>query len=166
MELKGDRVFACETCFEVGSEREGYGRYVPLVGNPIAALHTIALPNTSKFGCGSLIPCPTCATKGRMINAATVWLMNVATTRIKPANTTSTPYRLMPSTFSVIVPAIVWSRPELLTAFPSDKPPAARMIMVQRKLLKSSLVRMPVPKKRTIGMIATTPMSPKTCSSW
>jgi len=38
--------------------------------------------------------------------------------------------------------------------------------MVQRKLLKSSLVRMPVPKKRTMGMMATTPMSPKTCCSW
>jgi hypothetical protein len=40
------------------------------------------------------------------------------------------------------------------------------MMMVQRKLLKSSLVSMPLPKKRTIGMIAMTPMSPNTVSSW
>lgn len=53
-----------------------------------------------------------------------------------------------------------------MTAFPRQRPPAARMMMVQRKLLKSSLFRMPVPKKSTMGMMAITPMSPKTCSSW
>ena len=62
--------------------------------------------------------------------------------------------------------AIVCRRPELETAFPRLRPPAARMMMVQRKLLKSSLVRIPVPKKRTMGMIATTPISPKMCSNW
>jgi hypothetical protein len=51
--------------------------------------------------------------------------------------------------------AMVWRRPEELTALPRARPPAARMMMVHRKLLKSSLVRMPVPKNRTIGMIAT-----------
>lgn len=91
--------------------------------------------------------------------------MKVAMTRIKAAKTTSTPYKLIPSTFSVMVPAIVCKSPEDETAFPSDKPPAARMMMVQRKLLKSSLVRMPVPKKATIGIMATTPISPKTCSN-
>ena len=40
------------------------------------------------------------------------------------------------------------------------------MIIVQRKLLKSSFVRIPVPKNATMGMIATTPISPKTFSSW
>ena len=57
-----------------------------------------------------------------------------------------------------------WSRPEEETALPRESPPAARMMMVQRKLLKSSLVRIPVPKKSIMGMIATTPMSPKTAS--
>ena len=62
--------------------------------------------------------------------------------------------------------AMVWRRPDEETALPRERPPAARMMMVQRKLLKSSLVRMPVPKKRAMGMMATTPMSPKTPSSW
>lgn len=44
----------------------------PLVGNPAAALQIITLLNTNRFGCGSLMPWPTCATKGRIINAATV----------------------------------------------------------------------------------------------
>ena len=87
-------------------------------------------------------------------------------TRIKAANTTNTPYKLIPSTFSVIVPAMVCNKPEDETALPRDKPPAARMMMVQRKLLKSSLVRIPVPKNATMGIIAMTPMSPNTCSSW
>ena len=72
----------------------------------------------------------------------------------------------MPSTFSVMALAIVCKRPEEETALPRDRPPAARMMMVQRKLLKSSFVRMPVPKNRTMGMMATTPMSPNTFSSW
>jgi len=38
--------------------------------------------------------------------------------------------------------------------------------MVHRKLLKSSFVRIPVPKKRTRGMMAMTPISPKSQSSW
>lgn len=62
--------------------------------------------------------------------------------------------------------AMVWRRPEDETALPNVKPPAARMMMVQRKLLKSSFVRIPVPKKRTRGIIAITPMSPNTLSSW
>lgn len=65
-----------------------------------------------------------------------------------------------------MAPAIVCKSPELETALPRERPPAARMMMVQRKLLKSSFVRMPVPKKRTMGMMATTPISPKTLSSW
>lgn len=60
---------------------------------------------------------------------------------------------------------MVCSNPEEDTALPSESPPAARMMMVQRKLLKSSLVSIPVPKKATMGIIATTPMSPKTFSS-
>jgi len=72
----------------------------------------------------------------------------------------------MPSTRSVIAFAMVWRRPDELTAFPRESPPAARMMIVQRKLLKSSFVRMPVPKNRTRGMMAMTPMSPKKSSSW
>jgi len=57
-----------------GKKRKGdsliFGK--PLVGNPAAALQIITLLNTNKFGCGSLMPWPTCATKGRIINAATV----------------------------------------------------------------------------------------------
>ena len=53
-----------------------------------------------------------------------------------------------------------------MTALPRQRPPAARMMIVQRKLLKSSLFRMPVPKNSIIGMMAITPMSPKMCSSW
>ena len=111
------------------------------------------------------MPAPTSATSGRIISAATVWLMKVATTRHRAVNTTRTPYKLMPSTFSVMVFAMVSKRPEDETALPRERPPAARIIIVQRKLLKSSFVRIPVPKKRTIGMMATTPMSPKTFSS-
>lgn len=44
----------------------------PLVGRPMAAEHIRALPMTSRFGCGSVIPAPTVCTKGKMINAATV----------------------------------------------------------------------------------------------
>jgi len=62
-------------------------------------------------------------------------------------------------------PAMVWSRPDESTALPRARPPAARMIMVHGKLLKSSLVRIPVPKNNTIGIKAMTPMSPKTDSS-
>ena len=100
-----------------------------------------------------------------MIKAATVWLIKVATTRINAANTTKTPYKLSPSTFAVMAFAMVWSKPEESTALPRERPPAARIIIVQRKLLKSSLVKIPVPKNSTMGMIATTPMSPKTLSS-
>ena len=99
------------------------------------------------------------------MSAATVWLIKVATTKIKPAKTTSTPYKLMSCTLLVMDSAIVCSRPEELTAFPRDRPPAARMMIVQRKLLKSSLFKMPVPKKSTIGIIAMTPISPKIGSS-
>lgn len=137
----------------------------PLVGKPIAALHINAAPITSKFGCGSAILLPTCCTSGNIISAATVWLINVATTRIKPAKTTNTPYTENPDTFSVIARAMVCSKPEDDTALPSERPPAARMMIVHRKLLKSSFVRMPVPKKSTSGMIAMTPMSPKMLSS-
>lgn len=44
----------------------------PLVGKPAAALQVTTLAKTNRFGCGSLMPCPTCATSGRIINAATV----------------------------------------------------------------------------------------------
>ena len=108
---------------------------------------------------------PIVYTKGRIMSAATVWEIKVATTKINHANTTSTAYRERPLTFSVIAPAMVLRRPDEVTALPKDRPPAARMIMVQRKLLKSSFVRIPVPKKRTIGMIATIPISPKSHSS-
>lgn len=87
-------------------------------------------------------------------------------TRINEENTSKTPYRLKWATRSVIAPAIVCSNPEDVTAFPSTSPPAARMMMVQRKLLKSSFVKIPLPKKRTMGIMAITPMSPKTVSSW
>ena len=131
----------------------------------MAALHISALPMTRRFGRGSFMLAPTRWTKGRIIRAATVWLMKVATTRIRAANTTKTPYKLIPSTFAVMALAIVWSKPEESTALPRERPPAARMMIVQRKLLKSSLVKIPVPKKRTIGIMATTPISPKTPSS-
>lgn len=137
----------------------------PLVGKAIATEHIRALAMTSRFGCGSSMLTPICRTRGSMMRAATVWEMNVATTRIKPENTISTPYRLRCSTRSRMASARVCRRPEDVTAFPRQSPPAAKMMMVHRKLLKSSLLRIPVPKKRTIGMIAITPMSPKTCSS-
>ena len=137
----------------------------PLVGKPIAPLAMSTAPMTRRFGCGSAICWPTCCTSGSTMSAATVWLMNVATTKIKPAKTMRTLYRLIPSTPLVIDSAMVCSNPDELTDLPSARPPAARMMMVQRKLLKSSLVRMPVPKKRTSGMMATTPMSPKTDSN-
>ncbi|KAI6853352.1 SPX domain-containing protein [Hortaea werneckii] len=54
--------------------------------------------------------------------------------------------------------AMVVRRPEEVTALPRARPPAARMMMVQRKLLKSSLVRMPVPKKARRGKMAMTPI--------
>lgn len=136
------------------------------MGRPIAALAISTLPMTNSLGCGSLMLWPTSLTRGSTIRAATVWLMKVATTKIRPAKTTRTLYRLNPSTLSVMLPAIVCKRPDELTAFPRERPPAARIIMVQRKLLKSSLVKMPVPKKRTSGRMATTPISPKTGSSW
>lgn len=101
-----------------------------------------------------------------MMSAATVWEMNVAMTRIKAAKTTRTLYSSKSATRSVIAPATVRSRPEDSTALPRQSPPAARMMIVQRKLLKSSLVRIPVPKKTTSGMMAMTPMSPKVLSSW
>ena len=101
-----------------------------------------------------------------MMSAATVWLMKVATTAIKAAKTHITPYKLRSSTRSVIASAMACNKPELFTAFPSARPPAARIMIVQRKLLKSSLVSIPVPKKRTIGMMAMTPISPNTPSSW
>ena len=63
----------------------------PLVGKPIAAEHMSAEPMTSRFGCGSFIPAPTWCTNGRIIRAATVWLMKVAMTRINAAKTTRTP---------------------------------------------------------------------------
>ena len=91
--------------------------------------------------------------------------MKEATTKIKAENTTKTPNSPMPSTFAVIILAAVCNNPELLTALPSASPPAASMMMVQRKLLKSSFVKTPVPKNSTIGMRATTPMSPTTPAS-
>lgn len=60
----------------------------PLVGNPIAALHIRALPMTSRLGWGSSMPVPIVYTRGKMMSAATVWEINVATTRIKQENTT------------------------------------------------------------------------------
>lgn len=138
----------------------------PLVGKPIATEHIKALPITSRLGCGSFIPIPTSLTRGSRINAATVWEMKVATTRIKAAKTKRTPYKLSPATPLVIERAIVCRSPEEVTAFPRQSPPDARMMMVQRKLLKSSFVRMPVPKNSTRGRMAITPMSPNVLSSW
>ena len=63
----------------------------PLVGKPIAAEHMSAEPMTRRFGWGSVMLAPTWWTNGRMMSAATVWLMNVAMTRIKAAKTTRTP---------------------------------------------------------------------------
>ena len=63
----------------------------PLVGNPIAAEHIRALPMTSRFGCGLSMLAPTCCTIGSIIKAATVWLINVAMTKISPQKTTINP---------------------------------------------------------------------------
>lgn len=138
----------------------------PLVGRPMAPLAIRTAPMTRRLGCGSDMLWPTCCTSGSTISAATVWLMKVAMTRIRPQKTTSTPYKLIPSTLLVMDSAMVCNRPEELTDLPSARPPAARMMMVHKKLLKSSLVRMPVPKNNTSGIIAITPMSPKMSSSW
>ena len=137
----------------------------PLVGRPIAAEHTSTLAITSRFGCGFCIFIPTFCTSGSTISAATVWLIKVATQRMSDANEIRTTYRPNPPMRAVMPSAIVCSKPELVTALPRARPPAARMMIVQRKLLKSSLVKMPVPKKRAMGMMAMTPMSPKTGSS-
>ena len=58
----------------------------PLVGSAIAheAMSTELI--TRRFGCGSSIPSPTSRTKGRMIRAATVCEINVATTVMRAAN--------------------------------------------------------------------------------
>lgn len=109
---------------------------------------------------------PIWRTRGRMIRAATVCEMKVAMTRMREQKTKRTLYRLRFSTRAVMPIAIVCSKPDEVTALPRHRPPAARMMIVQRKLLKSSLLRIPVPKKRTRGIIAMTPMSPKMCSSW
>lgn len=138
----------------------------PLVGRPIAALAISTDAMTSRFGCGSLMPCPTSRTSGSTMSAATVWLMKVATTRMSAANVTTMLKSPKSPTSLVMLCAMVASRPDELTALPSAKPPAARMMMVHRKLLKSSLVRIPVPKNRTSGMIAITPMSPKMGCNW
>ena len=138
----------------------------PDVGNPIAAEHINTLAMTSRLGCGSAMLWPTCWTRGRKIRAATVCEINVATTRIIAANTNVMLYRPKSPTCAVMPSATVCSKPEELTAFPSAKPPAANMMIVHRKLLKSSLVRTPEPKKARMGMMAMTPMSPKTFSSW
>lgn len=108
---------------------------------------------------------PTCWTSGSIIRAATVCEMNVATTKMRPVNDMRTPYRLKSPTRSVIALAIVCKRPDEVTACPRQRPPEARMMMVQRKLLKSSLVRIPVPKNNTSGIMAITPMSPRVVSS-
>lgn len=100
----------------------------PLVGSPIAPLAMRTAPMTSRFGCGSGICWPTCCTSGSTINAATVWLMKVATTRIKPAKTMSTLYKLIPSTPVVIDSAMVCNSPEELTDLPSARPPAASYV--------------------------------------
>ena len=136
----------------------------PLVGNPIAALAMSTLAMTRRLGCGFCMFWPTDWTKGSTISAATVWLIKVATTKIKAQNTSTTLYKLMSCTDWVMEWAMVCSNPDELTDFPRDKPPAARMMMVHRKLLKSSFVRMPVPKNRTSGMMAMTPISPNTGS--
>lgn len=137
----------------------------PLVGKAMAALHIKTPAITSKFGWGSSSLLPTSYTRGRMMSAATVWLMNVAMTKIKDEKTTRIAYRLSSCTRTVMASVTVCRRPDELTALPRDRPPAARMMIVQGKLLKSSFVRIPTPKKRTIGMMAMTPMSPKTFSS-
>lgn len=138
----------------------------PLVGRPIAIEQVNAPPMTSRLGCGSSILAPTWWMSGRRINAATVWEMKVAMTSISDPKTRRTLYRLKPSTRSVISSATVSNKPEDSTALPRQSPPAARMMMVQRKLLKSSFVSMPVPKNTTSGIMAITPISPKVFSSW
>lgn len=138
----------------------------PLVGKPIATEHMSAPVMTRRFGCGSSMDKPIWRMSGRTMRAATVWEMKVAMTRIMAERTINTPYRLRWWTSLVILLAIVVSRPDEVTALPRQRPPAARMMIVQRKLLKSSLLRIPVPKNRIIGRTAITPMSPKTCSRW
>ena len=162
---------SCEGESQRVSCRNGYGWDDllifgnPLVGRPIAADAIRTETITRRLGAGLSIPAPTSRTRGRTINAATVWLMKVATTPIIAAHAQAIPYRDRWETWAVIDMAIVLSRPELLTALPRARPPAARMIIVHRKLLKSSFVKIPVPKKSTIGIMAMTPMSPKICSS-
>ena len=74
----------------------------PEVGRPMAALHIKAPPMIRRLGCGLFMLAPTCWIKGRMMSAATVWLMKVATTRISAANTTMMPYRLKSCTCAVM----------------------------------------------------------------
>lgn len=62
----------------------------PLVGKPIAAEHIRALPMTRRLGWGSGMAAPTVWTSGRMMSAATVWEMKVATTRMRAEKTMRT----------------------------------------------------------------------------
>lgn len=58
------------------------------------------------------------------------------------------------------------NKPDELTALPKVVPPMAKTTIVHIKLLKSSEVRRPVPKKTTIGMMEIIPISPKTPEIW
>jgi hypothetical protein len=88
---------------------------------------------------------------GTSSTAAIVCEMNVATTRPMASRLKSTFQIGMPCTMSWMSASSDSSRPLDVTALPSAMPPMARKTMVQRKLLKSSLVRIPVPKKSTMG---------------
>jgi len=63
----------------------------PLVGSAMAALHISTPAMTSTFGLGGSMSLPTLKTRGRMIRAATVWLIKVAITRIRQEKMTRTP---------------------------------------------------------------------------
>lgn len=96
-----------------------------------------------------------------MINAATVWDTNVATTKIKMPKMIKMTNTLKFITFFWRAVAMVYNKPSELTPFPRAIPPMANKIIDHGKLLRSSVFNNPVPKKRTMGMTEMIPDSPK-----
>ncbi|EDZ69604.1 hypothetical protein AWRI1631_143240 [Saccharomyces cerevisiae AWRI1631] len=101
-----------------------------------------------------------------MIIAATVWETKVAITRITRPKINTIMKIGSCSTCALINCAIVDNKPDELTALPRVVPPMAKTTIVHMKLLKSSEVRRPVPKKTTIGIIDMIPISPKIPEIW
>nr|CAA54761.1 unnamed protein product [Saccharomyces cerevisiae] len=127
----------------------------PEEASPIPQDDNNAQPKT-RIGAALGLPSlsPTSCTKGMMIIADTVCETKVPTTNIRIPKIHRMAKTPSFSIFFCNAFAMVDSKPEDETAFPKAIPPIAKITIDHGKAFKSCVDSNPVPKNKTMGMIA------------